>query len=509
MAAIGLVFYFLILRPSGQARKRHAELLAKLKKGDEVMTSGGIIGKVRDIKEVDTNGAKEVRVTVESGTATVVVERSRIVRVGSSHRAGCAAGMSLLSLHLLGSPVLRQHSAEVKTVDDEVRRLVADLFETMDAAQGVGLAANQVGVARRVAVVDADGDRFAMIDPTIIETEGRATAEEGCLSIPEIYGDVTRPERVVIEALDQEGQPLSEGGDRAQGARHPARDRPPRRHPLPRPSQPDQAADASRPLAPGAQGRHRLHQRGPGGVCPVGVMRIVFFGTPVFAVASLQALLHDRFTVAGVVTQPDKPQGRSRSELIPPPVKVVARAEGIPVLQPVRPVGDVFAASLRRLEPDLGIVVAYGHILRPEILSIPPHGMINVHASLLPRYRGAAPIQHAILHGETETGITIMQMDEGLDSGPMLHRVTTPIGPDETAGALAGRLAELGATALVEAISLCSSGLARPQPQDHSRATYAPKIDREMARLAWQADAASVGATGARLRPGARAPGPR
>ncbi|HEY5939395.1 MAG TPA: peptide deformylase [Gemmatimonadales bacterium] len=113
--------------------------------------------------------------------------------------------MSLRSLHLLGSPVLRQHSAEVKTVDNEVRRLVADLFETMDAAKGVGLAANQVGVARRVAVVDADGDRFVMIDPVIVETEGRSTAEEGCLSIPDIYGDVTRPERVVIEALDQEG----------------------------------------------------------------------------------------------------------------------------------------------------------------------------------------------------------------------------------------------------------------------------------------------------------------
>ncbi|MEA2723700.1 MAG: peptide deformylase [Gemmatimonadales bacterium] len=113
--------------------------------------------------------------------------------------------MSLRSLHLLGSPVLRQHSAEVKTVDDEVRRLVADLFETMDAAKGVGLAANQVGVARRVAVVDADGDRFVMIDPTIVETEGRSTDEEGCLSIPEIYGEVTRPERVVVEALDQDG----------------------------------------------------------------------------------------------------------------------------------------------------------------------------------------------------------------------------------------------------------------------------------------------------------------
>lgn len=221
-------------------------------------------------------------------------------------------------------------------------------------------------------------------------------------------------------------------------------------------------------------------------------MRIVFFGTPAFAVPSLQALLQGRLTLAGVVTQPDKPQGRSRSELIAPPVKLAAQAAGIPLLQPVRPVGDVFTASLRRLEPDLGIVVAYGHILRPEVLSLPARGMINVHASLLPRHRGAAPIQQAILAGDRQTGITIMQMEEGLDSGPILHRTTTPIGPEETAGSLAVRLADLGATALIEALSLFSGGLARPQLQDHSRATYAPKLDREVARLVWERDAAAL-----------------
>jgi methionyl-tRNA formyltransferase len=221
-------------------------------------------------------------------------------------------------------------------------------------------------------------------------------------------------------------------------------------------------------------------------------MRIVFFGTPSFAVASLEALVNSRFTVAGAVTQPDKPQGRSRSVLVPPPVKVAAQTHGIPVLQPVRPVGDVFTTSLRRLEPDLGVVVAYGHILRPEILTLPSRGMINVHASLLPRYRGAAPVQHAILRGETETGVSIMQMEEGLDSGPVLHRVPTAIGEEETAGALAVRLAEVGAMALIEALSLISGGLARPQPQDHSKATYAPKIDREMARILWHRDAATL-----------------
>jgi len=221
-------------------------------------------------------------------------------------------------------------------------------------------------------------------------------------------------------------------------------------------------------------------------------MRIVFFGTPSFAVASLQALVNDGFTIASVVTQPDKPQGRSRSVLVPPPVKVAAQSHGIPVLQPIRPMGDVFSTSLRRLEPDLGIVVAYGHILRPKILSLPSKGMINVHASLLPRYRGAAPVQHAILRGETETGISIMQMEAGLDSGPIIHRVSTAIDGDETAGALAARLADIGAMALVEALSLISGGLARPQPQDHAKATYAPKIDREMARLVWQRDAATL-----------------
>jgi methionyl-tRNA formyltransferase len=221
-------------------------------------------------------------------------------------------------------------------------------------------------------------------------------------------------------------------------------------------------------------------------------MRIVFFGTPDFAVASLRALLNGRFTISGVITQPDKPQGRSRSQVVAPPVKRFADAQGLPVLQPNRPVGDVFATSLRRLEADLGVVVAYGHILKPEILAIPPNGMINVHASLLPRYRGAAPIQHAILKGETETGISIIQMEAGLDSGPILHHVSTPIGADESAGDLTRRLAELGGAALVEALSLLSGGLARPQPQDHTRATLAPKIDRSMARLVWERDAATL-----------------
>ncbi|MFL5516286.1 MAG: methionyl-tRNA formyltransferase, partial [Gemmatimonadales bacterium] len=219
-------------------------------------------------------------------------------------------------------------------------------------------------------------------------------------------------------------------------------------------------------------------------------MRIVFFGTPEFAVPSLEALLRERQVVAGVVTQPDKPQGRSRSTLISPPIKRLAEREGIPVLQPARPVGDLFLASLRHLEPELGVVVAYGHVLRREVLTLPTRGMLNVHASLLPRWRGAAPVQHAILAGDRETGVSIMRMEEGLDTGPVLHRVATPIGPEETAGALAARLAVLGAAALTTVLALLSSISA--EPQDSTAATYAPKVERETAHLDWGRDAEAL-----------------
>jgi methionyl-tRNA formyltransferase len=221
-------------------------------------------------------------------------------------------------------------------------------------------------------------------------------------------------------------------------------------------------------------------------------MRIVFFGTPEFAVASLRALLRERCILAGVVTQPDKPHGRSRSTLVAPAVKVAALEAGLTVLQPERPVGDLFLASLRRLEADLGVVVAYGHIFRREVLDTPTLGMINVHASLLPRFRGAAPIQHSLLAGDRETGISIMKMEEGLDSGPVLHHVSVPIADDETAGTLTTRLGALGATALVEALALVSAGNAVPVPQDSAAATYAPKISRESARLDWTQNAASL-----------------
>ena len=222
-------------------------------------------------------------------------------------------------------------------------------------------------------------------------------------------------------------------------------------------------------------------------------MRTVFFGTPKFAVPSLQALLKEGATIVAVVTQPDRPQGRSRSTLIPSPVKEVALAHDIPVFQPDRPTGDLFLTAMRRLEPALGVVVAYGHLLKPELLAIPPFGMLNVHASLLPAHRGAAPIQWSLMAGDTSSGVTIMQMEAGLDSGPIRHQLATPITPWDTAGSLTERLAELGAVALVEALALDRIEQLPSTPQDHSLATHAPKINRELARLDWSTAAEAVG----------------
>jgi methionyl-tRNA formyltransferase len=221
-------------------------------------------------------------------------------------------------------------------------------------------------------------------------------------------------------------------------------------------------------------------------------VRILFWGTPDFAVPPLRALLGEGHDVVGIVTQPDKPRGRSRSQVDPSPVKRVALAEGVPVLQPEKPRGEAFMAAVRELEPDISVVVAYGRILPSAVIDLPTHGTLNIHASLLPHLRGAAPIHAAILEGLRETGITIMQMVPALDAGPMLHVLRTPIDEIETYGELHDRLSELGAMGIVQALALLEAGLARPISQDDSQATYAPKIERAMARLDFAESATRV-----------------
>ena len=224
-------------------------------------------------------------------------------------------------------------------------------------------------------------------------------------------------------------------------------------------------------------------------------MRVLFWGTPDFAAPALRALLGEGYDVVGVVTQPDRSQGRHRSVAVAPPVKRIALEDEIPVLQPERPRGDEFLNAVRALQPDVSVVVAYGHILARDTIDLPGLGTLNIHASLLPRWRGAAPIHAAIQAGDQESGVSIMRMVERLDAGPIILQAPTPILEDETFGELHLRLSELGALAIVEALMLLSLGGAVEHAQDETRVTYAPKIARDSARIDWTRAAEDVART--------------
>jgi methionyl-tRNA formyltransferase len=221
-------------------------------------------------------------------------------------------------------------------------------------------------------------------------------------------------------------------------------------------------------------------------------LRILFMGTAELARASLQALLASAlFEVAAVVTQPDRPKGRELKPH-PSPVKKIAVEAGLPLLQPERARDAAFISSVAALAPDLIVVAAYGQLLPPSILGLPQFGCVNVHASLLPKYRGAAPIQWAILNNEQETGVTIMKMSEGLDTGDILTQKATPIGPEETAAQLHERLATLGAELLASTLPAYCVGAIRPIPQDNAAATHARKISREDGRIDWSQTAPAL-----------------
>lgn len=220
-------------------------------------------------------------------------------------------------------------------------------------------------------------------------------------------------------------------------------------------------------------------------------LRIVFAGTPDFSVPVLQALIDAGHHLVAVYTQPDRPAGRGR-EPRPSPVKRLAIEHGLTIYQPVSLKPEIEWQQLRALQPDLMVVVAYGLILPEAVLSIPRLGCINVHASLLPRWRGAAPIQRAILAGDRQTGITIMQMDPGLDTGNMLARRTCDIERDDTGATLHDRLMQLGADTLVACLPALQQGSLVAEPQDHSRATYADKLSKQEAELDWGLDAARL-----------------
>jgi methionyl-tRNA formyltransferase len=220
-------------------------------------------------------------------------------------------------------------------------------------------------------------------------------------------------------------------------------------------------------------------------------MRIVFMGTPEFAVPSLQALIDSENEVIAVVCQSDKPKGRGL-ELTSPPTKVLAEKHGIPVRQPQKIRTEEFLGELKKLRPGLICVAAYGKILPKTVLDLPSHGCINVHASILPKYRGAAPINWAIIRGERVTGITTMKMDEGMDTGDMLLKKEIPIGDEDTGEALSQKLSYIGAELLMETIKLLKEGKLKPVPQDHSQVTYAPMLKKEDGKIDWEKSAEEI-----------------
>ncbi len=220
-------------------------------------------------------------------------------------------------------------------------------------------------------------------------------------------------------------------------------------------------------------------------------LRIVFFGMPLFAVPTLDALLASRHRVVAVVTQPDRPRGRGQ-RIADAPVKARAVAADLPVLQPDRLRDPAFVPQLRGFDADLGVVAAYGKILTDDVLASPRMGMINVHASLLPKYRGAAPVHRAVIAGDTETGVTIMRVVKALDAGPMLAKVHRPIGDDETSATVEGGLARLGATLLVETVDGLAAGRVTETPQDDASATYAPRLTKDDGIVDWSRPAIAI-----------------
>ena len=219
--------------------------------------------------------------------------------------------------------------------------------------------------------------------------------------------------------------------------------------------------------------------------------RIIFMGTPDYAVPTLKAIHHSPHHLDLVVTQPDRPRGRGR-KVVPPPVKQTALDLGYQVIQPTKIRPPAFADSLKQRNPDLFVVVAYGRILPKSLLDVPRLGAVNVHASLLPKYRGAAPIQWAVINGEKETGITTIFMDEGMDTGDILATATEPIHPLDTAATLHDRLSQLGAQVLVHTLEQLADGTLKPAAQDHDRATFAPMLKKEDGRIAWHRTAGQI-----------------
>ena len=371
--------------------------------------------------------------------------------------------MALRNIVKEGDEVLTKKCRPVEKFDDRLASLLDDMYETMTAGNGVGLAAPQVGMLRRAFVIDIGEGKLEFVNPEIIKTSGKQETGEGCLSCPGEYGITVRPRFVTVKAQDRNGKEFT--------------------------------MDASDLLAKAIchENDHLdgiLFKAHVIRMLDEDELRIVFMGTPEFAVPCLSALI-EKHDVLAVFTQPDKPKGRKQI-LTPPPVKEEALKHNIPVYQPkTLKDGEAFKL-LSEIKPDVIIVVAYGKILPKEILELPRYGCINVHASLLPKYRGAAPIQWSIIDGEKETGVTAMQMDIGLDTGDMIKSASLTIGENETADELHDRLSALGAKLIIETLESVEDGTATLTKQDDSLSNYASMLSKDISPIDFTQSAQAV-----------------
>ncbi|MDQ7793664.1 MAG: methionyl-tRNA formyltransferase [bacterium] len=391
-------------------------------------------------------------------------------------------------LKQVGDPELRGPAARVKRINRATREALALMAEAMGASGGVGLAAPQLGLDRRLVVVDVGQGLVQLVNPELTRLEGTVTAWEGCLSIPGLTGLVTRHEKVAVRALDGRGHRVwVEGEDLLARALQHEIDH------LDGVLFLDRAEAFEYAGAETAEGEERPPRRGgpPGPTPPVPVrdLRIVFMGTPAFALPTLTALSEGPYRVVGVVVQPDRPAGRG-GRITPAPVKEYALSRGLPVLQPAR-VGESLD-QLATWKPDLIITVAFGQLLPGDLLALPTRGCVNLHASLLPRHRGAAPIQHAILQGDPVTGITAFYLDEGMDTGDIILRRQIAVRPADTYGSLHDHLAVLGAGLVEETVRLIARGIVPRLAQDELGATRAPRLTAADERLGWQLPAVQL-----------------
>lgn len=373
----------------------------------------------------------------------------------------------ILEIRTVGDPVLRRKAKPVRHVNRALRDLIDRMIRTMYAAEGVGLAAPQVGVGKRLIVIDVGQGPMALLNPEVTAADGEELGTEGCLSVPGKAGEVRRAARLTVTGLDRDGRQVwhEAEGLFARALQHEI-------------DHLDGILFVDRAV--------RVWE-----VPPEQSLRIVFMGTPEFAVPILERLVRADCVPVAVVTRPDRPRGRGQ-RLEPSPVKEAALRHGLPVLTPERPGDPEFLARLTELAPDVIVTAAYGRILPRAVLDIPRLACLNVHPSLLPLHRGPAPILRTLWNGEERTGVTIMHMAEEMDAGDIMLQQEVAVRPDEDRGVLETRLAALGATLLLRALRLLAIDEAPRRPQDHLRATYAPALTRADEPVDWTRPAAAI-----------------